>query len=309
MAHARGETLVKTREELREIFQSYAWNKMNVHVHTLLCDGKPEMTVENIAEKAKEVGVELVVLTPHFHKQLKDSETVLYEDTDETIFAKLRQEICEYEKKDGTVRFLLSSEVDILSVDGELSMKPSALIEENLDFITPTLNFHPILPLRAVGVTNPEGREKIHGSGEYDILVEQAGGMETIIEALYTTQVNAIRKAPYPAMLGHFFSAHSRAGKYSWFELKAEHLPMMRAGAERVLEACKETGTLIDITGIRINGTDIEAKKQELGHFYEFQTWFVKRCREMDIVACPGGDAHDLSRISGTWFYEKLLRG
>lgn len=299
---------MKTREELREIFQSYAWNKMNVHVHTHLCDGKPEMTVENIAAKAEEVGVELVVLTPHFHKQLQDLETVLYEDTDEQIFIKLRREIREYEKKGGAVRFLLSSETDILFEDGELSMTPSKVIEENLDFIMPTLNFHPVLPLRAVDVTNPEGREKIHGSGEYEILVEQAGGMEKIIEALYTTQVNAIRKAPYPAMLGHFFCAHSRAGKYSWFGLKEEHLSMMKDGAEKVLEACKETGTLIDITGIRINGTDIEEKKQDLGFFHEFQVWFVRRCKELGIVICPGGDAHDLSRISGTWFYEELLQ-
>ena len=300
---------MKSQKELREIFQAYAWDEMNVHVHTHLCDGKPDMTVENIAKKAEETGVKLIVLTPHFHKQLQDSQMVLYENSDEIIFSQLRQEINEYEKKGGKIRFLLSSEVDIISVDGTLSLEPSKLVEENLDFIMPTLNFHPILPLRAVDVTNPEGREKLHGSGEYMAMVEEAGGMERIIETIYTTQMNAIRKAPYPSMLGHFFCVHSRAGKYSWFNLKEERLPMMMEGAEKVLAACKSTGTMIDITGNRIKGTDIDAKRRDLGFLFDFQKWFLGRCDELGIITCPGGDAHDLSRISGTWFYEELLRG
>ena len=298
---------MKTIEELKCIFQSYSWSKMNVHVHTSLCDGKPEMTVENIAQKAKEVGVELIVLTPHFHKQMKDEEMTLYEDSDMNIFVKLRQQIDEYEKKDGQVKFLLSSEVDIINEEGTLSLEPCELIENTLDFILPTLNFHPVLPLRAVDVTNPEGRERIHGSGEYARMVEKVGGMEKIVKALYTTQANGIKNSPYPSMLGHFFCAHSRGGKYSWFEISEEYLPMMKEGAEKVLEACASTGSMIDITGIRINGTDIDAKRKELGFLYDFQMWFLKRCDELGIVTCPGGDAHDLSRISGTWFYEELL--
>jgi len=300
---------MKSQKELREIFQAYSWDQMNVHVHTHLCDGKPEMTVENIAHKAEETGVKLIVLTPHFHKQLQDSSMVLYENSDEIIFSQLREEINEYEKKGGKIQFLLSSEVDIISVDGTLSLEPSKLVEENLDFIMPTLNFHPVLPLRAVDVTNPDGREKLHGSGEYMAMVEKAGGMEKIIDEMYTTQANAIRKVSYPAMLGHFFAAHGYNGAYNWFGLCKEHLPIMMEGAEKVLEACKSTGTMIDITGNRIQGTDVDAKRQDLGFLFDFQKWFLGRCDELGIITCPGGDAHDLSRISGTWFYEELLRG
>ncbi len=300
---------MKSQKELREIFQSYVWAQMNVHVHTHLCDGKPEMTVENIAKKAEEVGVKLVALTPHYHKQLKDSHTVLYDNSDENIFLKLREEINEYEKKSGKVRFLLSSEADIISVDGTLSLEASKLVEENLDFIMPTLNFHPMLPLQAVDVTNPEGREKLHGSGEYMAMVEKAGGMEKIIDAMYTAQANAIQNISFPAMLGHFFAAHSKNGQYNWFGLREEHLPMMMEGAEKVLEACKSTGTMIDITGNRIKDTDILSKRRDLGFLFDFQKWFLGRCDELGIITCPGGDAHDLSRISGTWFYEELLRG
>ena len=77
---------MKSYQELKEIFSKYSWSQMNVHVHTHLCDGKPDMTVANIAAQAEKDGVKLIVLTPHFHKQLKDSETVLYEDVQESIF-------------------------------------------------------------------------------------------------------------------------------------------------------------------------------------------------------------------------------
>ena len=299
---------MNSQKELKGIFQAYSWAQMNVHVHTHLCDGRPDMTVENIAKEAEKAGVKLIVLTPHFHKQLQDSSMVLYENSDEMIFLTLRDEINEYEKRGGKVRFLLSSEVDIISVDGTLSMTPSKLVEGNLDFIMPTLNFHPALPLRAVDVTNPEGRNKMHGSGEYMEMVEKAGGMEKMIDAMYTAQANAIQNISLPAMLGHFFAAHSKNGQYNWFGLREEHLPMMKEGAEKVLEACKSTGTMIDITGNRIQGKDVDAKRQDLGFLFDFQKWFLGRCDELGIITCPGGDAHDLSRISGTWFYEELLQ-
>lgn len=298
---------MKNNNELREIFQRYSWSEMNVHVHTHLCDGKPEMTVENIAAKAKEVGVRLVVLVPHFHRQLEENGFTLYEDSDEMIFMKLREEIEAYKQRDAEVQFLLSTETDILNVNGDISLPLSTYVEKYLDFIMPTLNFHPLLPLRAVRVTEPVGREKLHSSGEYASMVEQSGGMERIVEAIYTAQANAIKKSPYPAMLGHFFSAHSYNGPYSWFGLEEKHLPIMMAGAEKILEVCKNTGTTIDITGNRMKDTNIEAKKQSMGFLLDFQKWFLNRCNELGIITCPGGDAHDLNLISGTWFYKDLL--
>ena len=300
---------MKSYQELKEIFSKYSWSQMNVHVHTHLCDGKPDMTVANIAAQAQKDGVKLIVLTPHFHKQLKDSETVLYEDVEESIFTKLREEIEEYARTDGSVQFLLSTEVDIISVDGSLSMVPNDTLEKTLDFIMPTLNFHPLLPLRAVGVTEPVGRQRLHSSGEYVVMMEQAGGMEPIIKGLYETQANAIKKAPYTAMLGHFFAAHSLNGQYNWFGLSEEHLPLMKEGAKKVLEACSSVGAMIDITGNRIGDMSIAEKRESLGFLFEFQQWFLSCCEELGIETYPGGDAHNLGLISGTWFYEELLCG
>lgn len=297
---------MKSYDELKKIMGAYSWRQMNVHVHTHLCDGKPEMTVANIAAQAKRDGVKLIVITPHYHKQLQDSEMVLYEDTQESIFIRLREEINDYDKKVGEVCFLLSAETDIVSVDGVLSMTPTPAIEEALDFIMPTLNFHPLLPLRAVGVTEPVGRERLHSSGEYAAMVEKSGGMEHIITTMYDAQANAIQKAPYQAMLGHFFAGHSYNGPYNWFGLCKEHLPLMKDGAERVLQACNSVGAMVDITGNRMNDRNVIGKRESLGFLFEFQQWFLNRCRELELVACPGGDAHDLSRISGTWFYEDL---
>ena len=97
------------------------------------------MTVENIAHHAAEKGLECIILTPHFHKRVSDASTTLYEDSNEDIFLALREEIDCYEKRNGTVKFLLSTETDILSLDGEISLDISAAAENALDLVSPTL--------------------------------------------------------------------------------------------------------------------------------------------------------------------------
>ena len=62
---------MKTVKELREILQSVPFTAVDAHIHTHLCDGAPDMTVENIARSAKARGVQLIVLTPHFHLNSK----------------------------------------------------------------------------------------------------------------------------------------------------------------------------------------------------------------------------------------------
>ena len=56
---------MKTVEELRGIIGSYPWARVDAHVHTHLCDGRPEMTVCNIASRARQTGMGLIILTPH----------------------------------------------------------------------------------------------------------------------------------------------------------------------------------------------------------------------------------------------------
>ena len=76
---------------MREIIKSTSFCKIDGHIHTHLCDGKPEMTVESIARKAEEVGLSLIILTPHFHKKVSDASATHYDNSDAEILKKLRQ--------------------------------------------------------------------------------------------------------------------------------------------------------------------------------------------------------------------------
>lgn len=297
---------MKSTAELRQILDSYRWYQINAHVHTSLCDGKPDMTLENIAAQAFRDGVKLVILVPHYHKQRSDESATLYTDTDISIYFTLRQQIDQYHKVDGRVQFLLSAEVDILDMEGNLCMEDNEKLAAALDLITPTMNYHPLLPLRAVDLTAAATRDRMYEENLYPPMAEAIGGIGKVLEAIYTTQANAISKCKYPAMLGHFFAAHSRNGAYSWFGAQPEHLPIMKEGAKKVLEACRRTGTLVDITGIRIADGDIPAKRAHDGFLYDFQLWFLEQCQQSGVGAYPGGDAHNLGLIGGTWFYADL---
>ena len=297
---------MKSISELREILSQIPFARIDAHVHTHLCDGKPEMTVENVLRAAEERGLHAVIFTPHFHKRLVDDTMKLYDDTDESIFFRLREEIDAYRKAArASLTVLLSVEADILDLDGNTSLTLSKAAKDALDLTTPTLNFHPLLPLKAVEVTMSRTIEEIHGSGLYRQYADAAGGVEKILETLYTAEANAILKSKYPAILGHFFAAHSRAvGKYSWFGAEEAHLKLMKQGAERVLDACEKAGAMVDVTGIHPKQMTNDEKREADGFFRGFQEWFLAECHRRNIPAIPGSDAHGLKSVGNVRYYE-----
>lgn len=288
-----------TCKKLHEILNAFPQEKINSHVHTHLCDGRPDMTVANIAARAEEKGLGLIILTPHFHKQVSDGVTTLYTDSDEGIFIKLREEITAYERNGGTVRFLLSTEADILGVDGTTALPVSETALECLDLVTPTMNYHPMLPLEAVAVTHIREVDDYHESGRYRELEEKSGGHQQILRAVYEAETNAILNCPYPAMVGHFFSSHTvPARKYSWFGAREEDMDMMLKGVDQLLAACARTGAMFDLTGIHFAAGVDEAKQREKdGYFYKFQRYTMDHCRELGIPYAFGTDAHGLGGI------------
>lgn len=297
---------MKTIAALRAILDSVPWSRVNAHVHTHLCDGQQTMTVENIGAEAKRTGVALVVLTPHFHKRVSDETETLYEDSSVDILIRLREELDAYEARGGNTKFLLSTEADILSQDGSLSLPTSPAVEQALDLISPTLNYHPLLPLSAVHLTYGRDIDGLHERGEYARMAKAAGGIPAVLEALYATEAQALLRAPYPAMLGHFFAAHSVANdRYNWFGAQPEHLPIMKAGAEKLLAACRKTGAMIDVTGIHPKNETALHKQRKDGFLFEYQKWFLLRCGEEDIPAYPGSDAHGLSGVGDLWYYRE----
>ena len=296
---------MKSKEELRNIFEQNPLGAMDGHIHTHLCDGKPEMTVSGIADRAKENGLKLIMLTPHFHKKVGDETAVLYEDSDEEILLRLREEIITYQKQsDGKLQILLSVEADILSESGETALQISKAGEDALDLVTPTVNYHPLLPLKAVEVTYGRCIEEMYTSGLYSRFAEAAGGVRRILESLYETEANAIRKSRYPAILGHFFAAHSYAvWPYSWFGAKEEHLEVMKQGAGKVLDACESKGAFVDLTGIHLRGMSCREKMIQDDFFFDFQSWFTDQCRKRGICMVPGSDSHSLESVGNVTYY------
>lgn len=295
---------MKTFKEINDILS--ASPRVDVHVHTHVCDGATDMTVENIAAVAKERNIGTIVLTPHFHKQLSDETFTLYTDTDEQILLQLREEIDDYQKH-GDVKFLLSTETDILSLDGDLSLLVSKETEKALDLITPTMNFNPILPYNMVLLTMGKSRDILHENGEYARAAEKVGGVTAVLEAMYECEANAILRSPYPSMLGHFFSAHSVNTQYSWFGMQKEHLPLMKRGAVKVIEACKQKKAFIDITGLGLKDITVEQKKQKDGFLYNFQKEFIADCKAAGVSVFPGSDSHKLTKVGKVSYHYTAL--
>jgi len=298
---------MKTYDELYSILRSCPPSKINSHVHTHLCDGAADMTVENIAREAEEAGLSLIILVPHFHKRVEDATKSLYEDSNEEILWQLREEINAYEKRSGCVRVLLSTEADILSVSGDLSLYPSPKTAEALDLITPTLNYHPLLPLEAVVVTGIKTVDEYHGSGRFDELAAKVGGRTKVLETAYETMVNAIRRCPYPAMLGHFFCSHTIPNRtHTWFGITDEDRETVWRGIASVLDACEKTGAMLDLTGIHFTDCTAEEQRRKDGFLFDYQRKVMEECDERGIVWCVGSDAHRLIRIPNVDIYREL---
>lgn len=300
---------MKTNEQLREIITAHPFYKINAHIHTHLCDGASVMTVENIAAEAEKEGFELIILTPHFHKLVSDGSTTLYHDTDENILIKLRKEIEAYERNNGKLKILLSTEADILNVDGDLSLSISKPVENALDLVTPTINYHPLLPLETVAATDIKQVDMFHSSGRYRELVPKQFDSAYILQTYYEAATNAVLKCEYPSMLGHFFAPHSIADqKYTWFEVEESYLPMMMEYTDKLLCACAKKQTMLDITGIHLmNNTKALEQPLKDGFLYKFQRFTLDKCREYGIPFCPGSDAHNLPRIAECKLYKEIF--
>lgn len=299
---------MKTQEELLKFFSTA--KAVDAHVHTHLCDGSPDATVANIAASAENSGIDTVVLTPHFHKAVADETEALYADTDETILLRLREEIEEYREKGGSVRFLLSVEADILSPSGETALSVSRRVEEALDLVTPTMNYHPLLPLRFVHLTYGRDINELHDSGEFALAAEKAGGIAYLLRTMYEIEANAIKKCPYPAMLGHFFAAHSvHPDRNTWFGAREEDLPLMKEGALRVIAACKEKGAMLDLTGVHLQrGETVEERLSKNGFLVEFQRFVADACRKSGLLFFGGSDAHSPGGVGGlTEYYNAIF--
>lgn len=298
---------MKSIKEIRNILSNCKC--VDSHVHTHLCDGKEDMTVKNIAETAKSLGIDGIILTPHFHKQVSDDTLVLYSDTNQDIFLKLREEIDRYERDDGAVKIILSTEADIISLDGEISLNVNKQAEAALDLVTPTMNYHPCLPLAFVGLTMGKKIDELHESGAYETAAAKVGGIGEVLSLMYEAQVNAIKRCEYPSMLGHLFMAHSfHPVKNNAFGAKPEHLELMKDGVKQLLSACKSANALVDLTGVHMTKTQSVADKIiDNGFLVEFQKYVVSECRKMGICAYYGSDAHSLSSIGRTIDYYKAL--
>lgn len=299
---------MKTVQQLHDLLYERPFAQVDAHIHTHLCDGASDMTVENIARCAAERGMSAIILTPHFHKQVRDESAVLYSDTDEAILLQLREQIEDYYARHGrALTILLSPEADILDTDGTTALTLTRDGEAAVDLVTPTVNYHPLLPLKAVEVTYGAKICQIHADGLYARYAQEAGGVRYLLQALYEAEVNAIRRSPYPCMLGHFLAAHSHAREqYSWFGAKAEHLDVMEQGAAAVLDVCAQRGAMIDLTGLHPVSETAQQKQERDGFFFDFQVRFLKQCRERGVIALAGTDAHSLGMVGKTDYYAHL---
>ncbi len=298
---------MKTNQELYEILGRYPLSRINSHVHTHVCDGAKDMTVENIARAAEAAGLALIVLVPHFHKRVTDESQSLYEDSKEEILWQLREEIDCYKKSGGSVELLLSTEVDILSVDGDLSLAPSHKTEQCLDLITPTLNYHPLLPLEAVAVTAIKKVDAFHESGRFAEMAARAGGRQRVLEAAYQAMANGARRCEYPAMLGHFFCSHTIPNQgYTWFGITEADRKTVWDGTREILSVCEARGAMLDLTGIHFTDCTAEEQRQKDGCWYDFQCWVMEECRRRGIRFYAGSDSHRLVTIPSVSIYGEL---
>ncbi|MBR2615243.1 MAG: hypothetical protein IKC69_01025 [Clostridia bacterium] len=286
-------------------------SSVDSHVHTHLCDGAADMTVDAIAEAAERVGLSSVILTPHFHILLEDETERLYENSREEILLALREEIDRYEKEGGSVRIFLSTEADIINEEGDLSLRLSPEAERALDFITPTLNFHPLLPLKFVHLSYGRDINALHDSGEFATAAEAVGGTAHLLRTEWEIRGRAVSRSPYPAMAGHVFAPCSKhPDRFAWFNPQEEQLPKMLRAAEDFLAICQKTGAAVDLAGVHLKG-GITPKEKSLqnGFLTEFQSEFIRLCRRYEVSCYYGSDAHRLTKVGAEREYYREVLG
>lgn len=112
----------------------------------------------------------------------------------------------------------------------------------------------------------------------------------------------------YPAMLGYFLAAHSIANeRYSWFGMQERHLPIMQAGARQLIDACRQTGCMIDLTGIHPKNETAAHKRKKDGFLFGFQRRFIENCMSQGVPAYPGSDAHALTAVGSSRIYGDIF--
>ncbi len=138
-----------------------------------------------------------MILTPHFHKHVSDETYAMYPDSDESIFIELRKEIDAYHKNNpGKVTVLMSTEADILDANGSTALVLTEKGEQALDLVTPTVNYHPLLPLKAVRLTSGMTIVDTYESGDAKRYIDGYGGTPNVLQSLYEAEANAISACP-----------------------------------------------------------------------------------------------------------------
>ena len=84
-------------------------------------------------------------------------------------------------------------------------------------------------------------------------------------------------------------------------------MSIMQSGAEQLLEACRKANCMIDLTGIHPKNETPAHKREKDGFLFEFQRWFLKKCVEKGVPACPGSDAHMLSGVGTSCCYGEIF--
>jgi len=299
-----------TREALAGRIGGYAFVEMEGHAHTYLCDGARDMTVERIAQVARARGIRLVILAPHGHRALRDGERTHYWDTDEAIFETLRADIDRYARLHETPQFLLTSEMDILDVSGETSLAISPAMARCLDFLLPTVNFHPLLGIQSVEGTSFRTIRAHHDSGQYARLAQAAGGQARVLTGYFEAYQNALQRSDLPCVPGHLLLALSEyAPGYTWFGVTPEDMPLIYALAESLLETIAANCPFVDLTGLFHTAAQPDWEgKGPAPHLLAYARWWHARLRGRGIPTVCGSDAHSLDRIGyAASFYEKIL--
>ncbi len=95
---------------------------------------------------------------------------------------------------------------------------------------------------------------------------------------------------------------------YSCFDAREEHLPIMKEGALRIIEACRRRHAMIDLTGVHLQKEESAGDKiAKNGFLVDFQTFVIRKCIKRGVDFYFGNDAHSLRGVGSTSEYYKLL--